>query len=135
MASSSSSIRNCWPLLAEQGLPQRGGNCDEEERTRDWAAVSVDALLAVLSRLGGIDILMGADHVCRPWRRATREEPELWSRVNMRRRASLAYDIDLRAAARAAVSCNTGRCEAFLVKDCAGANDLELVLKSHQLRG
>ncbi|CAL5010795.1 unnamed protein product [Urochloa decumbens] len=127
MASSSSSIiGHRWSHLAvadEQELPplahvpHREGKGEEE--TRDWAALPVDVLLAVLSRLGGVDILMGAGHVCQPWRRATREEPELWRRVDMRRRAGLAYNVDLQAAARAAVRRSAGRCEAFLAEDVA----------------
>ncbi|CAL4997238.1 unnamed protein product [Urochloa decumbens] len=132
MASSSSSIiGHRWSHLAvaqeqEQppvaDVPHREGKGEEEEETRDWAALPVDVLLAVLSRLGGVDILMGAGQVCQPWRRATREEPELWHRVDMRRRAGLAYNVDLQAAARAAVRRSAGRCEAFLAEDVASAH-------------
>jgi len=66
-------------------VPLREGKGEEEEEVRDWAELPVDALLAVLRRLDAVDILTGADHVCRLWRRATREEPELWRRVDMRR--------------------------------------------------
>ncbi|CAO2168319.1 unnamed protein product [Urochloa humidicola] len=102
-------------------LAQREGKGEEEEETRDWAALPVDALLAVFGRLGGVDIFMGAGHVRRPWRRATREVPELWRRVNMCGRAGLAYDVDFQAAARAAVRRSAGRCEAFWAEDSAGA--------------
>ncbi|CAL5010793.1 unnamed protein product [Urochloa decumbens] len=117
MASSSSSIGHRPPAQ----VPQREGKGEEKEETRDWAALPVDALLVVLGRLDGVDILMGAGHVCRPWRHATQEEPELWRRVDMRRRAGLGYDVDLQAAARAAVRRSAGRCEAFLAEDSAGA--------------
>ncbi|CAO2206053.1 unnamed protein product [Urochloa humidicola] len=132
MASSSSSIRDRRPLLSEQEqppaqVPEREGKGEEEEETRDWAALPVDALLAVLGRLGGVDILMGAAHVCRPWRRTTREEPELWRRIDMRRRAGLAYNVDLEAAARAAVRRSEGRCEAFWAEDL-GDDDFFLFL-------
>ncbi|RLM61159.1 hypothetical protein C2845_PM14G04740 [Panicum miliaceum] len=94
-------------------VPRREGKGEgEEEEARDWAELPVDALLAVLRRLDAVDILTGPGHVCRPWRRATREEPELWRRVYMRR-SNLAYDVDLQAAARAAVRRSAGRCEAF----------------------
>ncbi|CAL5007867.1 unnamed protein product [Urochloa decumbens] len=129
MASSSSSrIGHRRPRLADEQeqplahVPRREGKAElEEEETRDWAALPVDTLLAVLRRLDGVDILVGAGHVCRPWRRATREEPELWRRVHMHRRAGLAYDVDLQSAARAAVMRSASRCEAFLALDCAGA--------------
>ncbi|CAL5007866.1 unnamed protein product [Urochloa decumbens] len=126
-SSSSSSIGHHRPRLADEEqlppaqVPRREGKGDEEGEKRDWAALPVDALLAVFGRLGGVDILMGAGHVCRLWRRATREESQLWRRVDMRRRAGLAYDVDLRAAAHAAVRRSAGRCEAFLAEDSAGA--------------
>ncbi|CAO2189453.1 unnamed protein product [Urochloa humidicola] len=98
-------------------VPRREGKGEEdEEETRDWAALPVDALLAVFGKLDGVDILMGAGHVCRPWRHATREEPELWRRVHMRRRAGLAWDVNLQAAARAALRRSAGRCDAFLAE-------------------
>ncbi|CAL4997243.1 unnamed protein product [Urochloa decumbens] len=127
-SSSSSSIGHRRPRLAdgqEQPPPaqvlRREGKAEEEEETRDWAALPVDTLLAVFGRLDGVDIVMGAGHVCRPWRRATREEPELWRRVHMRRRAGLAYDVNIEAAARAAVRRSADRCEAFLAEDYDGA--------------
>ena len=100
----------------------------EAEEARDWAELPVDALLAVLRRLDAVDILTGAGHVCRPWRRATREEPELWRRVDMRRRADLPYDnVDLQVAARAAVRRGAGRCEAFWA-EAFGDDDFFLFL-------
>ncbi|CAL5007837.1 unnamed protein product [Urochloa decumbens] len=128
-SSSSSSIGHRRPRLADEQeqtppaqVPRRQGKAEEEEEeTRDWTELPVDALLAVFGKLDGVDILMGAGHVCRPWRRATREEPELWRRVHMRRRARLAYDVDIEAAARTAVRRSAGRCEALLAEDYDGA--------------
>ncbi|CAL5007859.1 unnamed protein product [Urochloa decumbens] len=130
-SSSSSSIGHRRPRLADEQeqtppaqVPRREGKTEEEEEeeeARDWAALPVDALLVVFGRLDGVDILMGAGHVCQPWRRATREEPDLWRRVHMRRRAGIAYDVNIQAAARAAVRRSAGRCEAFLAEDYAGA--------------
>ena len=109
-------------------MPRREGKGEEEEEVRDWAELPVDALLAVLRRLDAVDILTGADHVCRPWRRATREEPELRRRVDMRRRADLPYDdVDLQVAARAAVRRGAGRCETFWV-EAFGDDDFFLFL-------
>ncbi|CAO2164102.1 unnamed protein product [Urochloa humidicola] len=120
-SSSSTSIGHRRPRLTDEQeqpppaqVPRREGKAEEEDETRDWAALPVDALLAVLGKLDGVNILMGAGHVCRPWRRATREEPELWRRVHMRRRAGLAWDVNLQAAARVALRRSAGRCEAFL---------------------
>ncbi|CAO2206057.1 unnamed protein product [Urochloa humidicola] len=123
-SSSSSSIGHLQPPAQ---VPQREGKGGEGEERRDWAALPVDALLGVLGRLGGADILMGAGHVCRLWRHATRKEPKLWRRVDMRRRAGLAYDVDLEAAARAAVRRSDGRCEAFIAEGF-GDDDFYLFL-------
>ncbi|CAL5010792.1 unnamed protein product [Urochloa decumbens] len=63
MASSpSSSVGHRRPQLADElqapaQVPRREGKGEEEER--DWAALPVDALLAVLGRLDGVDILIG----------------------------------------------------------------------------
>ncbi|CAL4997259.1 unnamed protein product [Urochloa decumbens] len=110
-SSSSSSIGHRRPRLAddhEQPLPaqvlRREGKAEEEEETRDWAALPVDTLLAVFGRLDdGVDILMAV------------------RRVHMRRRDGLAYDVNIEAAARAAVRRSAGRCEAFLAEDYDGA--------------
>ncbi|PUZ50468.1 hypothetical protein GQ55_6G060700 [Panicum hallii var. hallii] len=48
---------------------------------RDWAdGLGTDALLGILHRLDHVDVLTAADHVCRSWRRAAREEPALLNR-------------------------------------------------------
>jgi hypothetical protein len=48
---------------------------------RDWTALPPDALLAILGKLDHIEIFRGAGRVCRSWRRAARDEPELWRRI------------------------------------------------------
>ena len=86
MATSSSTHHRRTRLVGQAQQPPApvgNGKEEEEEEARDWAELPVDALLAVLRRLDAVDILTGADHVCRLWRRATREEPELWRRVDM----------------------------------------------------
>ncbi|XP_062196260.1 putative F-box/LRR-repeat protein 23 [Phragmites australis] len=119
MATSSSSPRHRQPRLVD-GQPLRPppmegteGTQEEEETSRKWAELPLDALLAVLHRLDHADVLMGAGQVCRPWRCAARDEPELWRRVDMRPRAELASRVDLKDVARTAVRCSAGRCEAF----------------------
>ncbi|CAL5007857.1 unnamed protein product [Urochloa decumbens] len=102
-SSSSSSIRHRRPSLVEHELPPEAGKGDEQEETRDWAELPLDALLAVLGRLDGVDILLGAGLVCRPWRRAARGEPELWRRIHIRRHAKLVVADRIEAAMRAAV--------------------------------
>lgn len=53
-----------------------------EEAARDWSELPRDALLSVLHRLDNVDVLTGAGQVCRPWRQAARDEPELWRFVS-----------------------------------------------------
>ena len=91
---------------------------EANEEARDWAELPRDALLAVLHRLHHEDVLTGAGQVCRPWRRAARDEPELWRRIDLRRRAALSTPIvHLDAMAHVAVMHSAGRCEAFWAKD------------------
>jgi hypothetical protein len=125
MATSSSTFRHHRSRLAEQGQPPAAhvtlthsdGKGQEEDETRDWAELPRDALLAVLGRLDQADVLMGVEHVCRPWRHAAREEPELWRRFDLRGRVALASPAGvLKAMAYAAARRGGGRCEAFWVE-------------------
>nr|TKW08497.1 hypothetical protein SEVIR_6G031950v2 [Setaria viridis] len=62
-------------------------------------------------------------------RRAAREEPDLWHRVDLRGRIALASPVGaLKAMAYAAVRRGTGRCEAFWVK---GVRDDSFVFFVH----
>ncbi|KAM0928594.1 hypothetical protein ACQ4PT_002575 [Festuca glaucescens] len=97
----------------------------------DWAELPYDALLAVLHRLDDVDVLAGAGQVCRLWRHAERDEPELWRRVEVR--PSHNVDVTSRAVlcglARAAVRRAAGRCEAFCGE--AAVDDSVLSLLGH----
>ncbi|CAN6223361.1 unnamed protein product [Urochloa humidicola] len=59
--------------------------------------------------------MLGADKVCRSWRRAARDEPELWRRIDMRGYEKLAHRslADLNQMAVDAVLRSRGQCEAF----------------------
>ncbi|KQK07021.1 putative F-box/LRR-repeat protein 23 [Brachypodium distachyon] len=77
----------------------------------DWADLPIDALLSVLHKLDPIELLVGgAGRVCRSWRRAARDEPVLWRRIDMRvhKEHPCRYGI-----AKEAVRRGAGRCEAF----------------------
>ncbi|XP_037427952.1 putative F-box/LRR-repeat protein 23 [Triticum dicoccoides] len=94
--------------------PQDG--MDTESEWRDWAELPRDVLLAVLSRLDHIEILMGPDLVCSPWRRAATDEPELWRRIEMRFHYADGFYLNSRKLlqmVRAAMRRSAGRCEAF----------------------
>ncbi|KAL6596940.1 hypothetical protein ACP70R_047074 [Stipagrostis hirtigluma subsp. patula] len=83
--------------------------------SRDWAELPPELISSVLHRLDPVQIMLAADKVCRSWRRAARDEPELWRRVDMRGHTELAYRnlVDLRKMAVDAVSRSRGQCEAF----------------------
>ncbi|OEL36826.1 hypothetical protein BAE44_0002155 [Dichanthelium oligosanthes] len=69
-----------------RGRRNRGREAEKEEEgqgARCWAALPRDALAAVLRRLDHVEILMGPGQVCRSWRRAARDDPALWRRIDM----------------------------------------------------
>ncbi|KAM0903369.1 hypothetical protein ACQ4PT_018622 [Festuca glaucescens] len=91
--------------------------CGEVRPSADWADLPIDALLSVLHKLEPIELMVGsAGRVCRSWRRAVRDEPELWRRIDMRVRKGHRYRID-EGTAREAVRRGSGRCEAFWGED------------------
>jgi hypothetical protein len=74
-------------------------------------------LLSVLRKLEPIELMVGgAGRVCRSWRRAVRDEPELWHRIDMRGRKDRRYRIN-EGAAREAVLRGEGHCKAFWGED------------------
>ncbi|CAO2189422.1 unnamed protein product [Urochloa humidicola] len=81
---------------------------------RDWAdGLPADVLLAIFHRLDHIEILTAADHVCRSWHRAAREEPSLWRRITMRGHEGIARWLNRGGLACEAVRRAAGQCEAF----------------------
>ncbi|TKW08502.1 hypothetical protein SEVIR_6G032100v4 [Setaria viridis] len=94
---------------------------------RGWAALPRDALVAVLRKLDHVEILMGAGRVCRSWRRAARDDPALWRRIDMRGHADLHRRVDLCGMARAAIRRAKGRCEAFWAEYAADDDVLQLL--------
>ncbi|PNT77389.1 putative F-box/LRR-repeat protein 23 isoform X1 [Brachypodium distachyon] len=132
-SSSSSSLSRRWPRVLEETPPS-------DAEAPDWAELPRDALLTVLHRLGHVDILMGPGQVCRPWRRAARDEPELWRRVELRFPAGLSSRLDPCKMARDAIRRSSEQCEAFLAQgavDCSVlsflADSVALSLKSLRL--
>uniref|UniRef100_A0A0D3GX65 F-box domain-containing protein n=1 Tax=Oryza barthii TaxID=65489 RepID=A0A0D3GX65_9ORYZ len=92
----------------------RRGRGRKEGDARDWAGgLPLDAILAIFHKLDHIEILMGAGQVCRSWRRAARDEPQLWRRIDMRGHADLSFELNLFGMAQAAVRRSAGQCEAF----------------------
>ncbi|XP_052165086.1 F-box protein SKIP19-like [Oryza glaberrima] len=85
------------------------------EAARNWAELPPAAISAVLGGLDHVDILTGAGQVCRSWRRAARDDPGLWRRIDMRghANANAKRGVNLHGMAQAAVKRSAGRCEAF----------------------
>ncbi|KAM0824536.1 hypothetical protein ACQ4PT_070139 [Festuca glaucescens] len=99
------------------GRRRRLRRSGEVRPSADWAGLPIDALLSVLHKLEPIELMVGsAGRVCRSWRRAVRDEPELWRRIDMRVRKDHRYRTD-EGTAREAVRRASGRCEAFWGED------------------
>ncbi|CAO2206042.1 unnamed protein product [Urochloa humidicola] len=97
------------------------------EEARDWAALPLDAISAILSKLDHIEILMGAGQVCRSWRAAARDEPALWRRIDMRGHPDLDRVVNLYGMAQVAVRRARGQCEEFWAEYAADDDVLHLL--------
>ncbi|KAL6596941.1 hypothetical protein ACP70R_047075 [Stipagrostis hirtigluma subsp. patula] len=95
--------------------------------SHDWAELPPELISSVFHRLTPVQIMLAADKVCRSWRRAARDESELWRRVDMRGRGhhELSYRnlIDLDKMAADAVLRSWGQCEAFCAEGFAVDDD------------
>ncbi|OQU80046.1 hypothetical protein SORBI_3007G070500 [Sorghum bicolor] len=91
----------------------RGRGRRSGSKKRNWADLPLDAISAVLRKLDHVEILMGAGQACRSWRRAARDDPSLWRRIDMCGHADLFNQVDLHGMAQAAVRRAKGQCEAF----------------------
>lgn len=94
---------------------------------RDWAALPLDAISAILRKLDHIEILMGPGKVCRSWRRAARDEPALWRRIDMRGHPDLDRRVNLYGMAQVAIRRAKGQCEAFWAEYAADDDVLQLL--------
>ncbi|CAO2206044.1 unnamed protein product [Urochloa humidicola] len=90
------------PSSSRRRRRNRGRN-----KARDWEALPREALGVVLGKLDHIEILMGAGQACGSSRRAAREDPSLWRRVDMRGHADLFDQVNLHGMAQAAVRAPT----------------------------
>ncbi|KAM3309966.1 hypothetical protein ACQJBY_030956 [Aegilops geniculata] len=86
---------------------------------RHWAELHPDLISCILHRLDQAELLVGGvAGVCRSWRRAAREEPELWRRIDLR--GGLWYvppfrpKISIENMVRKALRLGAGQTEAFL---------------------
>ncbi|TVU10758.1 hypothetical protein EJB05_44304, partial [Eragrostis curvula] len=105
-----SSSMFCSLQLPESPAPAVTHHPISPPPTRDWAGLPPELISSVFHRLDAVDIMLCADKVCRSWRRAAREEPELWRPIDMRGRAHLAARglADLRKMAAVALARSQG---------------------------
>jgi hypothetical protein len=94
---------------------------------RDWAALPLDAISCVLRKLDHIEILMGPGQVCHSWRRAARDHPALWRRIDMRGHPELDRQVNLYKMAQGAIRRAQGQCEAFWAEYAADDDVLRLL--------
>ncbi|CAM0910508.1 unnamed protein product [Alopecurus aequalis] len=84
---------------------------------RDWAELPADAISCILHKLDVVELLLGGvAAVCRSWRRAAREEPELWRRIDMRDVpciSSFGWRASFRNIMWAALRLSAGQCQTF----------------------
>ncbi|CAN6203906.1 unnamed protein product [Urochloa humidicola] len=99
----------------------------------DWAGLPPELVSCILHKLDPVQIMLGADKVCRSWRRAAREEPELWRRIDMRGYEALSDRnlIDLNQMAIDAVKRSRGQCQAFCGEGSGLHDDLLCCLADH----
>ncbi|KAM0847976.1 hypothetical protein ACQ4PT_054681 [Festuca glaucescens] len=84
---------------------------------RDWAELPADAISCILHKLSLVELLLGGvAGVCRSWRRAAREEPELWRRICARFLSAVppfTRQATLENVMRAALLLSAGQCHTF----------------------
>uniref|UniRef100_A0ACD6A9W7 Uncharacterized protein n=1 Tax=Avena sativa TaxID=4498 RepID=A0ACD6A9W7_AVESA len=92
-------------------------NCMALPWERDWAELPADAISCILHKLDVVELLLGGvAAVCRSWRRAAREEPKLWRRIDTRDLPNIPHfkwRASLGNIMRAALRLSAGQCHTF----------------------
>ncbi|TVU02066.1 hypothetical protein EJB05_52432, partial [Eragrostis curvula] len=103
----------------------------------DWAELPWDILVTVFLNLGPGKVMLGADAVCRAWRRVAVEEPALWRRVGWhavdhpQRIAGFGEEMKM---AEIAMERAAGQCEAFWVSSCDYSDLCSVVERAPSLK-
>ncbi|KAM0856923.1 hypothetical protein ACQ4PT_048825 [Festuca glaucescens] len=89
-----------------------------EASERDWEELPADAISWVLHKLDLVELLVGGvAGLSRSWRRAAREEPELWRHIDVRYLPDVppfTHWAKLENVMRAALRLSAGQCHTFL---------------------
>ncbi|CAM0907892.1 unnamed protein product [Alopecurus aequalis] len=81
---------------------------------RDWADLPADTISCILHKLDHVELLLGGVRaVCSSWRRAAREEPELWRRIDLRYLPAVLPFTRRANIMRAALRFSAGQCHTF----------------------
>ncbi|KAJ3674392.1 hypothetical protein LUZ60_005008 [Juncus effusus] len=95
-----------------------------EEEHRNWAEINRDVLVEIFRLVGVIGVFKNAGPVCRSWRKATKDEPELWRRIDLTNHGFGQKDYEfLIALAKLAIDRSGGEVEEFWIQDF-GDDDL-----------
>ncbi|KAJ3693604.1 hypothetical protein LUZ60_009084 [Juncus effusus] len=89
---------------------------DQEEEQRNWEELNGDILLVIFRMVGIIDVLKSVRFVCRAWRKAARDEPELWIRIDMTNNYYSYEPFMLMHLTKLAIDRSRGRLEEFWIE-------------------
>ncbi|KAJ6840331.1 putative F-box/LRR-repeat protein 23 [Iris pallida] len=85
----------------------------EEECWRNWAELGQDALSLIFEKAGAVDVLMGAQFVCRSWRSVSLD-PSLWRLIHIvDDNRDISWNVDIEQMAMEAINRAQGLVQCF----------------------
>ncbi|KAJ3686857.1 hypothetical protein LUZ61_016021 [Rhynchospora tenuis] len=108
---------------------------------RDWAELHPDALMVIFRKVGMHEVLLRTSKVCGAWRKAARDDPLFWPRIDMgmdydhcpifsefnRIQATVSYDQALANMTKAAVNWGGNRVEHLRIRHCCDYDLLQYI--------